>query len=104
MIDYDIGIYKLYSYLRRSSKIVKCPEHDDMKYRGYYIVYDNKEAFDRNKIEYVVSIFRNESIDINYLDEVQKVLYELSIDKDIVIAFPAGTSFTFIKLSELIRL
>ncbi len=100
--DYDLGLYTLYSWLRRSSKIVKCPEHNDIKYIGYYIIYENIDAFNEDKIEFIVTLFDETSLNIDWIDETQNIAKELSLDKVIVLAMPSGSSITFIKLSELI--
>lgn len=103
----DPSMFNLYSFLRRNGKIVSCCEYFDDSFNKFVIVYDDNEQFKNKKINEIIYMHTDKSINYDTIETVIKTseqiikkVNEKAKDVDLIVAFTEGINITFIKLKN----
>ena len=107
LLPEDPSMFNLYSYLRRNGKIVSCCDYIDESFKHYVIVYDDNDQFKSKKINEIIFMHTEKSINFDTMQTViktsEKIMKQVNqhLKKvDVIVAFTEGINITFIKLNN----
>jgi len=116
LIYENIDLINLYSYLRRSGKIIKCcdllwkeKDNNNIKtiYKNYFLIFDNLNSYKSKKVDYIICQSSKEEFNFNSFNNIFENssnilnLYEnKNLLVKILLATSNGITITFLKLNK----
>ena len=112
----NIDLINLYSYLRRSGKIIKCcdllwkeKDNNNIKkiYNNYFLVFNDLEKYKRKLVDYI--IFQNSSKEINFnvltnifkdSEQILNIYENKNQSYKILLALSNKITITFLKINK----